>query len=138
MEPLLIVHIINESANLSLSITERLVLAEIHLLTLECLEKAFGFGIVVGIAFSRHAHLRADAKQALNIGGACILHASIRMMDHPRTRLTKADRMVQCSKRQLRINRSRELPANAASRPGVQDTSEINERRRKPDIRDVG
>lgn len=99
MQPLLIVHIIDELANLPLGVPERLVLVEIDLLPLQGFEEAFGLGIVIRVALGRHADVGANSKQAFRIAGARILHAAIGIMDQPGRGLTKSDRMVEGGQR---------------------------------------
>lgn len=55
IEPLLIVHVIDETAKLGLGVGEGVVLVVRDLRTLACLEAALGLGVVVAIALGRQA-----------------------------------------------------------------------------------
>src|SRR5437660_220176 len=88
MQPLGIIHLLNEDLQIGLRVGKRLIFLEIHLLLLEGLEKTFGLGIVIRITHGGHANLCADLLQLLYIVMTSILHAAVGMMDQTGLRVT--------------------------------------------------
>ena len=119
MQPLLIVHVVDKPAALLLGIAQRFVLIQISLLTRACLEEALGLGVVGRVARGRHADLRATSGQAGTIGGTGILDAALRVMDEVTLRLPQTNGCFQRRQGQMRINRARQVPADATARPAI-------------------
>src|SRR4029077_10567947 len=83
MEALDVIHVLDKLADVGFGLSKGAVFFEIDLLSLQGLEEAFRFGVVVRVAFGRHARQRtyAYALQPLDVGTTSVLHASVRVMD---------------------------------------------------------
>lgn len=83
MQPLGVVDVADELAQVHLGISECLVVVQVHLLAFERLEEALGLGIVVRVTAGGHADAGTRIKQPGGVGGAGILDAAIRVMNQP-------------------------------------------------------
>jgi len=70
MQPLGIVDLVDEAADVGFGLRERPVQLQVHLLVLQRLEEALCLGILVGVAERRHADVRSNPSQprAISIG----------------------------------------------------------------------
>jgi hypothetical protein len=87
VEPLGVVDVIEELAQVSFSLGTCLVVLEMDRLSLERLEEALGFGVVGGMARRRPTHSRPDLLQTADLLGAGVLHAAVGVVNEPAPRL---------------------------------------------------
>lgn len=80
VKPFLIVNAFNKCPDALCRFCQVPILAQIHLFVFERFHKAFGFGIVIGIAHTTHADLDAPLTQKFCVFGSRILNASVGMM----------------------------------------------------------
>src|SRR6266542_3067778 len=99
MQPLGVVHVLDEAAEVRLGFCEGLVVLQVHLLMLERAEEALSLGVLVGIADRRHADARAGTFQAGDIGGAGVLDTLVAMVDQSRWWLPGTQSVLQRSER---------------------------------------
>jgi hypothetical protein len=90
-----IVDILNKLADVVLCLLKRLILLQADFLSLQGLEKAFGFGVIIGGAYRWHANLRLNLSQSSHLLGTGILDSPIRRMDQASFELASRDGIVQ-------------------------------------------
>jgi hypothetical protein len=67
MQTFAVVHFLNEKGKSNLNIFQGSIFPEVDLFNLERFKKAFGGGIVIGIAFTGHADQEAILQESVNI-----------------------------------------------------------------------
>src|SRR5579859_922320 len=91
-----------------------------YFLLLKGSHKTLCTSVVVGITSSTHADLDIVLLQNPGVLRRCILYTAIGVVDEPFSfPVTLAKGHTQCSKRQLRLQSSRQLPSDDATRVGV-------------------
>lgn len=101
VQPFLIIHVLDEVGKSPLGIFHRLILPEIDLLGLEGFDEALGRSVVVRVTFAGHTDPKLIRPQDVDILMGCILHASIRVMDDSRRRVSPLESHLKCCQHYL-------------------------------------
>ena len=107
MKPFPIIHIFDEVGNPSENVIQGLVLPEVDLLGLEGFHEAFGKGIVVRVALPGHADLELGVPEFVDVIMSRVLHAPVRVMNHPRRRISVLDGHTKRLEAQRRVDLAR-------------------------------
>jgi hypothetical protein len=91
MQALAVVHFLDEKGKSILDIFKGSVFPEIDFLDFNGFEKALGGGVVVRIAFPRHADLESMLIEDFNIVMGSILDSPVGVMNDPLGRITMRD-----------------------------------------------
>src|SRR5438309_2317179 len=81
VNPFLVVHRVQEAAQLPVGVGEVLVLRQLHLFFLDGTHQPLGVTVLPWFAHGRHAELRPDTTEAVNVVGGGVLHALVGVVD---------------------------------------------------------
>src|SRR5215831_21254258 len=113
MQPLAVVHGLDEGSDSVSGLAQIAIAASIDLLLLQSLHEAFSLGVVVRIADPAHAGLDVMRRQDFRVLGAGILNAAIRMMDQ------RALPRVSCGDGHRQRRHMRSIPISPCDRDAV-------------------
>jgi hypothetical protein len=142
MEPLSVIDHFDEFFDISSSFCKCPILVQIHFLTLERPKETLDLGILIGITGSGHTDPNPGTLQPIHVIGTCILYPAIRVVDQTGPRgypwTAACERHLQCCQSKPGVDRTRQAPANTTPGMCIQDTGEIDEGRREPNVSDIG
>jgi len=110
MDALAHVHVLQEPSDLTIGVTEVLVVRQIHGLLFDGADEPLNVSVSAGLADFRHADLELGALQELHVVGTGALHSLIGVMD---LRLGKGQGAVQSRHRQFTLEAASQVPSAA-------------------------
>src|SRR6266567_2848724 len=138
MEPLPVIHLLDEPTDRRLGFFKGLVLLQIHLLFFQRAEQPLRLRVLQRRALRRHADARPGGLQPLDIGRTRILHPPVRVVDPTRRRLPLGQCPLQGGQGQFGLQRARQAPAHHPPRVGIHHRRQIDELPTQADIGQVG
>ena len=138
MQPLLVVHLLDEMGKPFDHVFHGFVISQMHLAVLQRFEERLHVGVVVGIARAGHADRKPRLVQRRHVIGRAVLHAAVRVMQTAARRPAAGERALQGGKTKRGVDAPWYCPAHRLARVAIQDGGEIEESRENADVGDVG
>src|SRR5574337_606965 len=138
MQPFAIVHLFDKVREPALNVLDSPVVPEIDLFSFQGLHETFGHGIVIGVAFAGHADLEPVGLEGLDVLVSGVLHALVRVVNHPLRRHTGLDRHGQGVQAQGGIDPPGEGIADRFAGASIQNHRQVHIGGQDPDSGNVG